>query len=232
MSIKPTDDVLAVSIKPTDDVLAVSIKPNDDVLAVSIKLTDVVLSVPIKPADSVLALSIKPTDDVLAVSIKMTEGVFTVSITPNDDVLAVSIKTTDDVLAMSIKMTEGVFAVSIQQPQRLFPVKTNTSGTASKTLLGSAMTQPFTKCVRERVERAMVCTQPCIALATGCAGTIALTDMFCSRSWVWPCWNICIKCTLYYIFIARYLTDKGEDINTIIKVYLLNLKMIYKHNIV
>ena len=221
MSIKPTDDILAVSIKPTDDVLAVSIKPTDDVLAVSIK-----------PTDDILAVSIKPTDDVLAVSIKMTEGVFAVSIKANDDVLAVSIKTTDDVLAMSIKITEGVFAVSVQQPQRLFPVKTNISGTASRTLLGSAMTLPFIKCVRERVERAMVCTQPCIVLATGCAGTIASIDMFCSRSWVWPCWNIRIKCTLYYIFIARYLTDKGEDINTIIKVYLFNLKMMYKHNIV
>ena len=115
----------------------------------------------------------KPTDGVLAVSIKPTDGVIAVSIKPTDGVLAVSIKPTDGVLAVSIKMTDCVFAVSIQQPQRLFPVKTNTSGTASRTLLGSAMTQLFTKCVRERVERAMVCTQPCIALAAGCTAVIA-----------------------------------------------------------
>ena len=103
---------------------------------------------------------------------------FSLSIKPTDGVLSVSIKPTDGVLAVSIKPTDVVHVVSIQQPPqqlrpRLFPVKTNTSGTASRTLLGSAMTQPFTKCVRERVERAMVCTQPCIALAASCTAVIA-----------------------------------------------------------
>ena len=103
---------------------------------------------------------------------------FSLSIKPTDGVLSVSIKPTDGVLAVSIKPTDVVHVVSIQQPPqqlrpRLFPVKTNTSGTASRTLLGSAMTQLFTKCVRERVERAMVCTQPCIALAASCTAVIA-----------------------------------------------------------
>ena len=124
------------------------------------------------------SLSIKQTDGVLAVSIKQTDVVHAVSINQTDGVLAVTIKPTDVVHAVTIKPTDGVHVVSIQQPQqqprqRLFPVKTNTSGTASRTLLGSAMTQLFTKCVRERVERAMVCTQPCIALAAGCTAVIA-----------------------------------------------------------
>ena len=124
-------------------------------------------SLSIKPTDGVLSVSIKPTDGVLAVSIKLTAVVH-----------AVTIKSTDVVHAVTIKPTDVVLVVSIQQPPQkprplLFPVKTNTSGTASRTLLGSAMTQLFTKCVRERVERAMVCTQPCIVLAASCTAVIA-----------------------------------------------------------
>ena len=148
------------------------------VFSLSIKQTDGVLSVSIKPTDSVLAVSIKPTAVVHAVTMKPTAVVHAVTTKPTDVVHAVTIKPTDVVHAVTIKPTDVVHMVSMQQPPQqprplLFPVKTNTSGTAIRTLLGSAMTLPFTKCVRERVERAMVCTQPCIALAASCTAVIA-----------------------------------------------------------